>query len=261
MAYFSTGGNIGFALAPLLVAGTVAVGGLNWTPLLLIPALAGAAMMLPVLSALQRRRATGAVEFAPTGDDDIASFLRLSLAVVFRSIAFVGVSTFIALYVQQRTSGGAVAGTAALFVLFTGGVFGSVIGGHLAARWDRVVVSRWAYALSAVAIAGIVWVPGPAIHVFVALASAGLYVPFSLQVTVGQDFLPSRVGTASGVTLGLTVSIGGLAAPVLGTLADATSLQTALIPLIMMPILSCLLFGTLRDPANPRTTESATATA
>src|SRR6266542_6568539 len=32
----------------------------------------------------------------------------------------------------------------------------------------------------------------------------------------GKDYLPSRPGTATGVTLGLAVSIGGLFAPVLG---------------------------------------------
>ncbi|NEW41990.1 MFS transporter [Nocardia cyriacigeorgica] len=261
MAYFSTGGNIGFALAPLLVAGTVAFGGLNWTPLLLIPALAGAAMTLPVLLALQRRRAAGAAEFAPSGHDDIPSFLRLSLAVVFRSIAFVGLSTFIAVYVEQRMHGSALAGTAALFVLFLGGVFGSVLGGHLVGRSDRTTVSRWSYAMSALAIAGVVCVSGPGIYLFVALTSIGLYVPFSLQVTLSQDYLPSRVGTAGGVTLGLTVSIGGLASPLLGSLADATSLQVALIPLIVMPVLSSLLFGTLRDPASPRTSEMVTSTA
>jgi hypothetical protein len=58
--------------------------------------------------------------------------------------------------------------------------------------------------------------------VFVALTSAGLYVPFSLHITLGQDLLPRRVGTASGVALGLTVSVGGIAAPALGALADAT---------------------------------------
>lgn len=63
------------------------------------------------------------------------------------------------------------------------------------------------------AVAGVVFVPGPAVYVFVVLTSAGLYVPFSLQVTLGQDYLPTRVGTAGGITLGLTVSIGGLAAP------------------------------------------------
>ncbi|SNY25230.1 MFS transporter [Paractinoplanes atraurantiacus] len=248
MAYFSTGGNVGFALAPLTVAGMAALGGLEWTPLLLAPALAGTATAVPVLYALAQRTNNSTGQTRSTGRDDITSFVRLTFAVIFRSIAFVGLSTFIALYAQQRMNGSAAAGTAALFVLYLGGVAGSLLGGSAANRWGRVAVSRWSYAITVLAIAGVVWTPGPALYLFVALTSAGLYVPFSLQVTLGQDYLPSRVGTASGITLGLTVSIGGLASPAIGALADATSLRTALTPLIVMPALSWLMFRTLRNP-------------
>ncbi len=71
------------------------------------------------------------------GTDDAASFVRLSLAVVFRSIAFVGLSAFVSLYATQRMGGSSVAGTAALLVLYAaGGVVGSVLGGNWAHRWD-----------------------------------------------------------------------------------------------------------------------------
>ena len=40
-----------------------------------------------------------------TGRDDTASFVRLSLAVVCRSIAFIGLGTFISLYATERTDG------------------------------------------------------------------------------------------------------------------------------------------------------------
>ncbi|MGO1173728.1 MAG: MFS transporter, partial [Actinomycetaceae bacterium] len=42
MAWFSTGGNAGFAIAPVLVGLSVCVGGLGLTPALVLPALAGA---------------------------------------------------------------------------------------------------------------------------------------------------------------------------------------------------------------------------
>ncbi|MET8585850.1 MFS transporter [Streptomyces collinus] len=259
MGWFATGGNIGFALAPLMVAAVVSTGGLRWTPLLVLPALAGASMCLPVVRVLRRRQATGSRTTVPTGSDDTASFVRLSLAVVFRSITFVGLSTFISLYARQRLGGGAAAGTAALTVLYLGGAIGSVLGGSLAARWDRVTVARRSYLITAAAVAGVVWVPGPAVYLFIALTSAGLYVPFSLQLTLGQDYLPSRVGTASGITLGLTVSIGGLASPAIGRLADATSLRTALAPLVVMPVMSWLLLRTLPEPGVPRTGVTASA--
>jgi FSR family fosmidomycin resistance protein-like MFS transporter len=251
MSWFSLGGNVGFALAPLMVSAAIGHGSLRWTPVLVLPALAGTALCVPVLRMLARPRSGTATAQAPRGADDLASFVRLSLAVVFRSIVFTGLSTFVSLYARQRLHGSTTAGTVALFLLFLGGAFGSVLGGYLAGRYDRVRVSRWAYLASVSAVTGVIYAPGPAMFPFVVLVSAGLYVPFSLQVTLGQDYLPSRIGTASGVTLGLTVSIGGLVSPLLGHLADNTGLQAALTPLIAMPALSWLLFRTLPEPTAP----------
>ncbi|GHE50507.1 MFS transporter [Streptomyces longispororuber] len=254
MGWFSLGGNIGFATAPLLVAAVVATGGLRASPLLVVPALAGAALCAVALREIRAPlAATAAAARAAkaAGADDWPSFLRLSGAIVCRSIVFVGLSTFISLYVPERSGGGEVAGTVALFVLYLGGAVGTVAGGQLAARHSRVAVVRWSYALTVLAVAGVVLVPGPSLYLFVALTSAGLYVPFSLHVTLGQDYLPSRVGTASGVTLGLTVSVGGVASPLIGALADVTSLRTALAPLIALPALGWLLLRTLREPAQP----------
>ncbi len=251
MSWFSLGGNLGFAVAPLMVAAVVTIGGLRLTPLLLLPALAGAVLCLPVLRALERQRSSGTNTTVPPRDDDRASFVKLSLAVVCRSIVFIGLSTFISLYAAERMNGSTAAGTAALFVLYLGGAVGSVLGGTLANRWGRVTVARWSYLLTVGSVASLIFIPGPALYLFVALTSAGLYVPFSLQLTLGQDYLPSRVGTASGITLGLTVSIGGLVSPLIGSVADATSLQTALAPLVLMPALSWFLFRTLPEPTLP----------
>ncbi|MEU0249856.1 MFS transporter [Streptomyces sp. NPDC006235] len=250
MGWFSFGGNAGFALAPLLVLAVMAIGGLSASPLLAVPAVAGAALC----AAAVRAAASGAAQAdtaVGAGRDDWPAFLRLSGAVFCRSVVFVGLSAFGSLYVRERTGGGEVAGTAALFVLYAGGAVGTLAGGRLAERYGRLTVVRRSYALTVLAVAGLVLVPGPLVYLFVALASAGLYVPFSLHITLGQDCLPRRVGTASGVTLGLTVSVGGLAAPLLGALADATSLRTALLPLIALPAVGRLLLCRLREPAAP----------
>ncbi|RII11712.1 Fosmidomycin resistance protein [Streptomyces sp. YIM 130001] len=252
MAWFSLGGNLGFAAAPLMVTAVVATGGLRLTPLLVLPALAGSVLCLPVLRALAKAGHGGSGGAVARGADDRRSFVKLSLAVVCRSIVFVGMSTFVALHVKERMHGSTAAGTAALFVLYLGGAVGSLLGGSLAGRWDRVTVAGWSYLVSVFAVAGVVYVPGPAVYACVALTSIGLYMPFSLQVTLGQDYLPSRVGTASGITLGLTVSIGGLAGPLVGRVADATTLRTALTPLILMPALSWLLFRSLPEPTAPQ---------
>lgn len=256
MGWFSLGGNVGFALAPPLVWAVVAAGGLRASFLLAVPGVVGAVLCAAAVRSAGRGTAPGGSPGAAVaaGRDDWPSFLRLSSAIVCRSVVFVGLSTFVGPHVRERTGGGEAAGTAALFVLYLGGAVGTLAGGRLADRFGRPAVVRWSYTLTAFAVAGVVLVPGPAVYVWVALASAGLYVPFSLHITLGQDFLPRRVGTATGVTLGLTVSVGGLAAPAVGALADATSLRTALLPLVALPVVGRLLLSGLREPGPPGTT-------
>jgi len=84
----------------------------------------------------------------------------------------------------------------------------------------------------------------------VILSGVAVFLPFSMFVVLGQDYLPHRIGTASGVTVGLGVSVGGLCSPLLGALADATSLRRTLTALIAFPVLALLLSVLMRDPAN-----------
>ncbi|TDE15126.1 MFS transporter [Jiangella asiatica] len=249
MSWFALGGNVGFVAAPWMVAAVIAVGGLRASPLLVIPAVGGAALCAIALREVAGRAASDSTHTDRVqGRDDWPSFTKLSGAIVCRSIVFVGLSAFLPLYVREHAGGGAVAGTVALFVLYLGGAAGTVAGGKLATRFGRLRVVRWSYALSVLAVAGVVFVPGPAIYLFVALTSLGLYVPFSLHVTLGQDYLPRRVGVAGGVTLGLAVSVGGAASPLIGALADAFSLRSALTPLMALPALGWFLLRTLTEP-------------
>jgi MFS transporter, FSR family, fosmidomycin resistance protein len=84
------------------------------------------------------------------------------------------------------------------------------------------------------------------------IAGLTLFTPFAVQVTLGQDYLPSRIGTASGVTLGLALSVGGLAAPLFGVLADSHGLPVTLAVLAAFPAVSVALASRLREPRPAR---------
>jgi MFS transporter, FSR family, fosmidomycin resistance protein len=245
MSWFSLGGNVGFALAPVLATPVLLAGGLRAAPLLAVPALLGVAATMPFT---RRRLAPSTARSARSGADDWSAFRLLSGIIVLRSVAYVGLSTFLGLFVQQRIPHGAAASGIALFVLYLGGAVGTVLGGRCAARWGRLRTLRVAYLASSAALAGVVLVPGPAVLVFVGAASLALYVPFSLHITLGQDYLPGRMGTASGVTLGLAASVGGAFAPVLGVIARASSLRVTLACLVALPVLAWLLARRLRNP-------------
>ncbi|GAA1584127.1 MFS transporter [Kribbella sancticallisti] len=243
MSWFSLGGNLGFAVAP--AAGPLlSQTGLRASPLLLIPALLGTLLTLPLLRPTAVLR-TG----SRSGVDDWPSFATLTSIIILRSIAYVGLSTFLTLFVSQRLDLTPGASATTLFVLVGGGVVGTLLGGRLATRYGRLRTMRWSYAVAALALAGIAFTPGPTLFAAVAVTAIALYVPFSLHITLGQDYLPTRVGTASGVTLGLAVSAGGAAAPALAALAKATSLQTLLALLAALPALAWLLTHRLQEPS------------
>ena len=69
---------------------------------------------------------------------------------------------------------------------------------------------------------------------------------------LGQDYLPTRPGTAAGVTLGLGVSIGGLFSPLLGLVADAHGPRGVLVVLLAVPPAAVLTALMLRNPAAMR---------
>lgn len=69
-----------------------------------------------------------------------------------------------------------------------------------------------------------------------ALIGFFLFGSFSIAVVLGQQYLPNRIGVASGVTLGAAIGFGGLVAWLLGLLADQTSLTTVMIVIAALPL-------------------------
>ena len=64
-------------------------------------------------------------------------------------------------------------------------------------------------------------------------------------MVLGQELLPNHIGVASGVTIGLSVSVGGATAPLLGWLADHYGIPAALFSLTVLPLLIAALLWTL----------------
>jgi FSR family fosmidomycin resistance protein-like MFS transporter len=52
-----------------------------------------------------------------------------------------------------------------------------------------------------------------------------LFLPTSALIVLGQEYLPHRLGVASGVTLGLAVSVGGMCTPLLGRLGEQQGMR------------------------------------
>jgi FSR family fosmidomycin resistance protein-like MFS transporter len=201
-----------------------------------------------VLSNHQRRiaaRTTGAVR--PTGADRPRMFGLLIAVEVARSCISFGINTFVALYWIKELGASSALGGTALTLGLAGGICGTLLGGRIADRIGLTRTVQLGNLLLLPAFALLLLVRDPILALpFIVLLGVTMNIPLAVLVKLGQDYLPSRPGTAAGVTLGLAVSAGGLFQPVLGVIADHHGPQGAFFTLAVMPLLAIVLSAGLR---------------
>ncbi len=274
MSPFSIGGNAGFILGPILVAffvghyGLVGMSAFGIIAALMATALIWQIALLPgnpgpAPAGEMRQAEFSAEDPAAAEGDEIAAgaeqpqkapvndwhaFSRLVVVILSRSIMFVGCNTFIPLYWVNGLGQSAAQGATALVIFGASGVACNIVGGMLSDRLGYIPVIRIAFVIA-----------GPIIFLFalseslllsyclLPLIGLALYLPFSSQVVLGQQLLAKNIGFASGVTLGLSTTVGGMTQPVLGWLADSYGLPSVFMALaavgIIGAIFSFLVYG------------------
>jgi FSR family fosmidomycin resistance protein-like MFS transporter len=236
MSFFSVGGGLGFALAPVITTAVIVAWGTRGLLAFLAPTAVIAALVAGSIGKVTAHpHSSHGVGPILAGDDDWKAFGILSCATVCRSIVFYGLNTFLALYFMSRWHQGPAEGNRALAVFLGTSIFGTLAGGWMADRFGRRQVIRAGFAGAVVFMSLFVLTSNRtvALALLVPLAIC-IFVPTSVLVVLGQEYLPRRVGVASGVTLGLAVSIGGMCAPLLGRLGDRQGLITVLVVLLAL---------------------------
>lgn len=267
MSIFALGGNTGFAIGSLVTTPILLIAGLQGTIYLVIPAAVMALLLATKLSGvLDGPKGTARKPRPAPGPDNWPAFLRLTSVVVARSIIFFGAVSFIALYFIHDFGTNEALGGMALSLFLFAGAGGTLVGGWLADRWGRLRSIRFGFAIAVPALFGLFLAPDWTIAIiFTALFGVAIFIPFAVFVVLGQDYLPNRIGIASGVTVGLAVTIGGLFTPLLGWIADQTGLRVAFAILLGLTVvclgLAFLLTEPGAKPRHPRPAGDATAEA
>lgn len=247
MSVFAAGGSVGFFLAPVLATPALVAWGVGSTALFIPPAV----LVAYVLYRNRHRQRVLAAKASATrtGVDRWPPFLVLTAIEVVRSVTFFGVSTFIELYWIKHLHASHALGGTALALFLGGGVLGTLLGGRIADRIGLVRTVQLGGVLVIPMLVGLRLTPGPyAPLLFAVLTGLALNIPFAVLVKLGQDYLPTRPGTAAGVTLGLAVSIGGLISPAFGVAADAGGPQSVFVILCFVPIAAPALGWFLAEP-------------
>jgi FSR family fosmidomycin resistance protein-like MFS transporter len=252
MSIFSVGGNLGFAVGPAVLTAALLAFGMKGTAVLILPvSIVALWIWFRIPSLLQIQSASGKKASSSGSEkpkEQWMPFARLAGAVTCRAVIFYGLNTFIPLYWIYVLNQSKAAGATALTVMFTAGLFSTLLGGRLADRYGARRVMLVGY--GSLIFTFPLFLLSNNVLVLTSLLipmAFGIFAPFSPMIVLGQRFLPNRVGLASGVTLGLAISIGGVAAPLLGYVADAYGIRSALATLLVIPVIAALLSFSLPD--------------
>ena len=243
MSWFTTGGYLGFAIGPIIVTPLLLAFGLHGTAFLMILGVTFAALIARDMPRFERARLLAQhTRRNRPGVDDWRGFSIMTALVALRSTVFFAVVTFMPVYAIAVTHVDKALGSVALAAMLLGGAFGTLWGGRLADRLDRRRVISVSLVFTtllgmAIVLAG-TYAPQFALLVPLGVAfGVAIGLSAGVIVVVGQEYLPQRIGIAAGVTLGLSVTIGGFAAPFFGAIGD----RQGLIPVFAVATVFALL--------------------
>lgn len=252
MGRFAVGGSAGFALGPLLAGGVYVFGG-QFLWLFTAIALIGVLLYVYAFIGSTDTDAIGesksSAKSTNSGTNDWVSFGKLFFVIASRSILFSVLSIFIPILYITVINGEASASSLALTMYFAMGAVLTYMGGALS---DKLGF------LKTVRLGNLIFLPSVLVFIFVPniWGFFGAMIPMAFGVfsqygpitVLGQKYLAKNAGFASGITLGLGITLGGLVAPYVGHLADIYDVQTALMTLIPVGLMGLLMSLWLKEP-------------
>jgi FSR family fosmidomycin resistance protein-like MFS transporter len=251
-AIFSTGGNLGFALGPVVGSLLVLGFGLHAT-VGLVPV--GLVLFLAVVlypgDYLRREGQKKAVSeiSSPSEVSPIpwVPLIAVCLVVTLRSWVYMSSITYMPMFFE--TKGIALESASLILTVFlASGAAAGLYGGHLSDKIGRKNVIIGSSLLFPLLSAFMLLADGPWVWILAGASGAALLASFSVTIVLAQELLPRYLGLASGLILGLGFGTGGLGAALTGYLADHFGLQTAFWILAAGPLAAVGLAMFIKNP-------------
>jgi len=247
-SFFVVGGNLGYAIGPLLAGALVVSFGLNGLVLLIFPAVfmaAGLKKMLP----------SGLASFPVKVKEPEAAgkkpFSR-AIAVLFAASTLRAWAIFsaIAFFPPLLITRGYDIFTANLLVtlMLLCGVAGQVAGGVISDSHGRKEFVIAGLSLSIPAFAVFLFSSGLLSVIALMVFGFFLWSSFAVTVAMSHELMPTRVGLTSGLMIGVSIGAGGVGVAFSGYLADQYSLTTALGTVPVLILLAALFILFLEYP-------------
>ncbi|ASN04350.1 MFS transporter [Virgibacillus necropolis] len=248
---YQVGGNSGQALAPLITALVlVPLGqfGAIWFTLIAALAVFFLIHISKWYAAQMKAFSNNNIRHTARKPDkkmsrSIKNALIVLVFLVFaRSWYAAAISNFYAFYAIENYGLTIAKSQIYVFTFLFMGAVGTFFGGPLADRFGKknvILISLLAPAPLALVLPHI----GP-VSSIILLASIGflLMSSFSVSVVYAQELVPGKIGTMSGLIVGLAFGMGAIGSVALGSLIDLFGLTTTMIAISLLPLLGILTY-------------------
>lgn len=244
MSIFSVGGNLGFAAGPAVVSFSTYLFGLPGVIAIGIPAI----VMLIIFSLRYKkyvfysyREKIKQKSSNSTEEESVFGFCLLTIMIFFRSCVLFGLTTFTPLYFMGIFGLSAEHANLNLTVIAVCAAIASMVGGYLADKIGFKNVLAYSATTAIPFMFAFCFVDNSIIATLLLIPVAlSIYGTLSVSMVLGQKFLCRHVGFASGVTIGLGITFGGMFAPILGMIGDSYGLRYTMLTLAILTIFSSL---------------------
>ncbi len=250
---FQVGGNSGQSLAPIMTALIFAPLGQFGAIWFTVVAAAAIVVLMYIASwykqalAVRARPEKPKRELSPEGTrrnhKRIGIAMALLVGFVFaRSWYHAGISSFYPFYLMEEYGVSFEAAQIYIFLFLAAGAAGTFFGGPLADRFGK----RNILALSMVGSAPLALLQ-PHVNLFwayvICLVNGFIILSsFSVSVVYAQELMPGKVGTVSGLIIGLAFGMGAIGSAALGGLADVYGLKFVMLFCGMLPLIGLFTF-------------------
>jgi FSR family fosmidomycin resistance protein-like MFS transporter len=242
LALFIFGGTMGLGLAPLWVPLYAEEIGLHALPLVSIPGLLFAVLLVKFVSLDNPHvKENGTASNWRLLGRDAGPLALITLIVVMRSVTGLGFGTFLSLLGEERGLD-LVMGGVALGVYNIAGVVGALIAGYMADRISPKGIVCASLLLSAAPLYAFVSTEDMLMgYVLLAVGGGLLIASNSIMVALAQELAPENSGLASSLPLGLSWGLASTSLPIIGGVADQIGVAETLKYLALLPIFTGLL--------------------
>jgi len=251
MSIFSLGGGVGYALGPLLVAAALVPLGLKGTLVIPLVPLAAAAAVLVAVRRLGLRLPAHAQRhrLSTAHGQQWRAFARLLVLYSAANGVTVGLLAYVPLFLVHARATSPGQSNLMTSVLLAAAAAGTLLGGLAAQRLGRRFVLVVPQLVLAPAIALVPSLSYGAMIPLVVVIGVAMNANMSIALVLAQEYLPARMGLASGLTIGLCGGAGGLIVAGLGLLGDSAGPAAVLYVVAALPLFVAAVSASLPRPA------------